>query len=370
MRVTDFDYLLPQDLIAQSPVLQRDASRLLVLDRATRLRHDSRFSDLQHWLRPGDLLVFNDSKVIPARLRGHKPDTQGQIEILLLEEAAPLEWWVLLRPGKRVRPGSPLQFGPDSTPLNATLLDKNAEGHCLLRFASEPVPFAERHGELPLPPYIERPAGPSSHLDQERYQTVYARHPGSVAAPTAGLHFTPELIQSLRQHGIQTAHLTLHVGAGTFLPVKVDLLADHQMHVERFSLSQPTADLINSTRSRGGRIIAVGTTTARVLESVARGKQDLYWGDSNDTPPDRPTPLPAVEAGRTRIFLHPPKPFLVVDGLVTNFHLPQSTLLMLVSAFAAPGQADAGRQLILDTYQHAIEARYRFFSYGDAMLLL
>jgi S-adenosylmethionine:tRNA ribosyltransferase-isomerase len=370
VQVADFDYHLPQELIAQVPAPQRSASRLLVLDRSSCHRHDSQFSDLHRWLRPGDLLVFNDSKVIPARIRGQKVGTSGQVEILLLEESAPLEWWTLLRPGKRVRPGSLLRLGPDSDFLDATLVAKNEEGHCLLRFAREPLPFADRHGELPLPPYIQRAAGPSSTEDSTRYQTVYARHPGSIAAPTAGLHFTRDHIQSLQALGIRTAHLTLHVGAGTFLPVKVDRIADHRMHEERFTLPQEAADAINQTRAAGNRIIAVGTTTARVLESVARGRSDPYWGDDSTDLYNPSKPVPVVEAGRTRIFLHPPKPFHLVNALLTNFHLPQSTLLMLVSAFAAPGETDAGRQLMLETYRHAIEARYRFFSYGDAMLIL
>jgi S-adenosylmethionine:tRNA ribosyltransferase-isomerase len=286
----------------------------------------------------------------------------GAVEILLLEESAPRIWWTLLRPGKRVRPGTRLHFGPPSAPLPATVLAKNEEGHCQLGFEGDVLDFAALHGELPLPPYIERPEGPTPDADRERYQTVYARNPGSVAAPTAGLHFTPRILHELQ---------ALHVGAGTFLPVKADRIADHRMHEERFSLPPETAAAINRSKAAGRRVIAIGTTTARVLESVARGFSGGMWGEVPDA--DAPAAfqaLPTVEAGRTRIFLHPPCRFRVLDGLLTNFHLPQSTLLMLVSAFAAPGEPDLGRRRMLETYQAAVEARFRFFSYGDAMLLL
>ncbi len=375
MLVSDFDFHLPPELIAQHPAPERDASRLLVFDRASGSRSFAHFGTLLDHLHPGDLLVFNDAKVIPARLRGRKVDGSGGIggvvEILLLEESAHRTWWTLLRPGKRVRPGTLLHFGPPSAPLPATVLAKNDEGHCQLRFEGDVLDFAALHGELPLPPYIQRPEGPTPEADRERYQTVYARNPGSVAAPTAGLHFTPRIFQELRARGVETAHLTLHVGAGTFLPVKADRLTDHRMHEERFSLPPETAAAINRTKDAGRRVISVGTTTARVLESVARGFHGGMWGDLPDADvPAAFSPLPSVEAGRTRIFLHPPCRFRVLDGLVTNFHLPQSTLLMLVSAFAAPGEPNLGRQRMLETYQAAVEARFRFFSYGDAMLLL
>ncbi len=369
--VSDFDFHLPAELIAQHPAPQRDASRLFIIDRQTDHRHHAPFTHLRQWLRPGDLLVFNDTKVIPARLRGQKVGSSGAVEILLLDEAEPQAWWTLLRPGKRVRPGSALQFGPSSSPLPATVLAKNEEGHCLLRFDGDVLRFAEEHGEIPLPPYIQRTPGPTSEADRERYQTVYARAAGSVAAPTAGLHFTEPLLKSLAADGIGIAHLTLHVGAGTFLPVKVDRLSDHRMHEERFALPAATAAAINQTKAAGRRVIAVGTTTARVLESVARGRQAEYWGDAEKTlAPAGFEPLPAVENGRTRIFLHPPCRFQVLDGLITNFHLPQSTLLMLVSAFAAPGEPEQGRHRMLAAYREAVAARYRFFSYGDAMLIL
>jgi S-adenosylmethionine:tRNA ribosyltransferase-isomerase len=368
--VSDFDFHLPPELIAQSPAPERDASRLLVLDRRGGSRQFDRFAQLGRWLRRGDLLVFNNSRVIPARLRGRKVVGSGAVEILLLDEPDPGEWWTLLRPGKRVRPGTELHFGPPESPLSATVVAKNDEGHCRIRFHGNVLTFADAHGELPLPPYIERPAGPTPEADRQRYQTVYADPAGSVAAPTAGLHFTRALLDQLAAEGIQQAHLTLHVGAGTFLPVKVDRVADHRMHAERFSLPAATAEAVNRAKAEGRRVIAVGTTTARVLESVARGESEGFWGEH--PLPDRTAshiPLPAVDHGRTRIFIHPPARFGVLDGLITNFHLPQSTLLMLVSAFAAPGEPDRGRDLILETYRAAVAERMRFFSYGDAMFI-
>lgn len=379
MLVSDFHFELPGDLIAQQPAPERDGSRLLVLHRQSGTRDFRNFPSIREYLSPGDLLVFNDARVIPARLRGHKVEGSGAVEILLLSEASPNRWWTLLRPGKRVRPGTQLAFGPPTAPLGAQVLEKNVEGHCLLHFNDNVLKFADLHGEIPLPPYIERANGPTAPADRERYQTVYAANPGSVAAPTAGLHFTRELIQGLHQAGIETATLTLHVGAGTFLPVKVDRVEEHRMHEERFTLPGPTAIAINRAKASGRRVIAIGTTTARVLESVARGESSGYWGEDPAAPctalphsdSTRPfSPLPAVEAGRTRIFLRPPCHFRVLDGLLTNFHLPQSTLLMLVSAFAAPGEPELGRQRILETYKAAVEARFRFFSYGDAMLML
>ena len=353
MRTADFDYSLPPDRIAQHPPATRTDSRLLVLPRPSGPTLATTFPHLADFLRPGDLIVRNNSRVIPARLRGRKVEGEGRIEILLLEPAPNGGWWVLLRPGKRVRPGSRLSFGPPSDALPAEVLEKNAEGHCRLVFAPEVdlLAFAGRHGEMPLPPYIARP-GPETE-DRERYQTVYAREPGSAAAPTAGLHFSAEFLRSLEAAGIQFADVTLHVGVGTFAPVKTEELSEHVMHEERFELPAATVAAIEDTRARKGRVLAVGTTTLRVLESVARQNGG------------RLTPGP----GRTRLFLHPPAEFQVVDALLTNFHLPRSTLLMLVSAFAAPGSL-AGRDLVLAAYQQAIDEGFRFFSYGDAMLLL
>jgi len=332
----------------------------MVLHRSTGEVVHRRFRDLASYLRAGDLLVLNDSRVIPARLRGFKPDTGGEIEILLLEEAAPLGWWVMLKPGKRVRPGSRIVFrepGGEPSSLTAEVTAKNTEGHCHLKFSgvTDLLAAAHRLGEMPLPPYISRAAPASGTDDRNRYQTVFARSDGSVAAPTAGLHFSEALLAQLRGQGVETRFVTLHVGAGTFAPVKADAIADHVMHEERFTLPPETADAVNRAKAGGRRVIAIGTTTVRVLEHVARS-----------SPPGRLLP----GSGRTRIFLHPPATFAVVDALLTNFHLPQSTLLMLVSAFAAPGEHPRGRDLALHAYAEAVRERYRFFSYGDAMLLL
>lgn len=359
MRTADFDYLLPPELIAQAPTPERDGSRLFHLDRATRRFHHRRFVELADQLAPGDRLVFNNSRVIPARLRGVKAETGGSFEILLLQENAPLDWWVLLKPGRRVRPDTRLHFlRPDGQPagLSARVREKNSEGHCRLEFAgtTDLLATAEEIGEVPLPPYIRRPAG-ESPADRARYQTVYAQNPGSVAAPTAGLHFCERTFKALESRGIGIDFVTLHVGAGTFLPVQVDDASQHVMHEERGELSAATAAALRRTRESGGRVIAVGTTTVRVLETAAREAGG----------PDR---LGAWR-GTTRLFLHPPGDFHLTDGLITNFHLPQSTLLMLVSAFAAPGRTD-GREWILEAYAEAVRERYRFFSYGDAMLLL
>ncbi len=357
MLTSDFHYDLPPELIAQMPTPERDRSRLMVLHRdGTPLEH-WQFRNLPQYLRPGDVLVLNNSRVIPARLRGRKAGTGGEIEVLLIEENGVNDWWVMLRPGKRVRPGTYIQFvdvsGAPST-FGACVVAKNDEGHCRLRFegGSNVGAALDRLGEVPLPPYIERLEGVRSE-DRERYQTVFARTAGSVAAPTAGLHFTEALIQALRAQRVIVCYVTLHVGLGTFAPVKASRVAEHVMHEERFELSEETARAVNAAKREGRRVIAVGTTSVRVVESAARET----GGDL----------LPV--AGRTRIFIHPPFKFNVVDGLVTNFHLPESTLLMLVSAFASPGRTQ-GRELVLSAYAEAARERYRFFSYGDAMLVL
>lgn len=357
MRTADFDYPLPPELIAQAPAPARDASRLLVLHRAESRTEHRQFSDLPDYLRAGDVLVLNNSRVLRARLRGHKPASGGQVELLLVEEVALNEWWTLLRPGKRVRVGAEIHLRTNTgaaSPLRAVVLEKNAEGHCRVRFHGTPNLLDELAtlGEIPLPPYIERRAGAD---DDARYQTVFAQPAGSVAAPTAGLHFTPQLLDTLRARGVEIHHVTLHVGLGTFAPVKAETLADHVMHEERFELPATTADAINAAKREARRVIAVGTTTVRVLESAASLSTFNFQ-------------LSALQS-RTRIFIHPPYQFRVVDALLTNFHLPQSTLLMLVSAFAAPGEL-RGRELILAAYAEAVRERYRFFSYGDAMLLL
>jgi S-adenosylmethionine:tRNA ribosyltransferase-isomerase len=356
MQTADFDYALPPELIAQHPAPKRDESRLLVLHRNENRIEHRWFPALLEFLRPNDVLVLNNSRVIPARLRGVNARTGGQFEILLLEENAPNDWWVMLRPGKRARIGTQIIFcdaGGKSADVRAVVVETNDEGHRRLRFSSTPDIRREldRLGEVPLPPYIQR----YSQLpdDKERYQTVFAKPDGSVAAPTAGLHFTPELLEQIRARGVQICFLTLHVGPGTFLPVKTESLAAHKMHEERFELSEEVAKLINAAKKSGHRVIATGTTTVRVLETVAAQHNEKL----------------AKTAGKTGIFIHPPFSFQVVDALLTNFHLPRSTLLMLVSAFAAPGER-RGREMILRTYAEAIRERYRFFSYGDAMLIL
>lgn len=362
MHRADFHYELPPELIAQTPASRREGSRLLVLHRADGRIEHRRFLDLPAYLRRGDLLVLNDSRVIPARLRGFKPRSGGEIEVLLVEENAVNDWWAMLRPGKRVRAGTKIEFvrvvegaklGANGE-LRATVLAKNAAGHCRLRFdgPADVREVLDSFGEVPLPPYIER-FGPPSAEDRERYQTVFAGPPGSVAAPTAGLHFTPELLAQVAAEGVEVRFVTLHVGLGTFAPVKTDRLEDHVMHEEVFELPAATAVAVNAAKREGRRVIAVGTTSVRVLESAAA---------------QSPGSLHAVH-DRTRLFLRPPQTFRVVDALLTNFHLPESTLLMLVSAFAAPGET-RGRDLVLAAYAEAVRERYRFFSYGDAMLLL
>jgi len=349
MLASDFDYSLPPELIAQTPAPQRDQSRLLVLDRAAGQITHRRFLDLPDYFRPGDLLVLNDSRVIPARLRARNRRTQGRFEVLLLEENAPNDWWAMMRPGKRAAPGASVQIldkAGQPSDFAATVREVNGEGHRRLEFSGPNNILTELDalGETPLPPYIERSAEQAA--DRDRYQTVYARVAGSVAAPTAGLHFTDELLNKIRARGTRVCCVTLHVGFGTFAPVKTDRLEDHLMHEERFALNAETADAMRETKRAGRRVVAAGTTTMRVLESATRAGQ-----------------------GRTRIFIHPPYDFKAVDALVTNFHLPRSTLLMLAAAFAAPGQT-RGRDLMLRAYQEAVALRYRFFSYGDAMLIL
>jgi len=353
----DFDFALPPELIAQTPAAARDGSRLLVLHRRDGRTEHRQFRDALDFLRAGDVLVLNNSRVLRARLRGHKPASGGQVELLLVEEAAPNEWWSLLPPCKRVRAGTEIHLVTNAggaSPVRAVVLEKNVEGHCRVRFTGTAniLDELETHGEIPLPPYIERAAGAE---DDARYQTVFAQPAGSVAAPTAGLHFTPQLLNQLRARGVHIHFVTLHVGLGTFAPVKTENLADHIMHEERFELPTATADAVNAAKREGRRVIAIGTTTVRVLESAAA----LSTLNSQ---------LSTLRS-RTRIFIHPPFTFRVVDTLLTNFHLPQSTLLMLVSAFAAPGEL-RGRELMLATYAEAVRERYRFFSYGDAMLIL
>jgi len=356
--VTDFDYFLPPGLIAQHPMPERDQSRLMILDRAEGKSNHRHFPDMLDCLRPGDVLVLNDSKVIPARLRALNSRSGGEFEVLLLEENAPNDWWTLMRPGKRAQPGLRIIFknrSGEPTGVRATVTETNSEGHRRLRFdgTADIAKDLDALGEVPLPPYVKRDAADNLRDDVDRYQTVYARANGSVGAPTAGLHFTEKLLDQTHARGVQVCYVTLHVGLGTFAPVKTATLAGHVMHEERFVIEDPTARLVNQARPEGRRVIAVGTTTVRVLESVAAAHQGRL--------------VPG--AGRTRIFIHPPFRFRLVDALLTNFHLPRSTLLMLVSAFAAPGEM-RGRDIILGAYAEAVRQRYRFFSYGDAMLII
>jgi S-adenosylmethionine:tRNA ribosyltransferase-isomerase len=367
MRTADFDFSLPPELIAQTPAPRRDQSRLLVLERSSGQIAHRQFGDLLEYLRAGDVLVLNNSRVIPARLRGRNARTGGQFELLLLEQMLCNDWWAMLRPGKRAPVGTQIVISDAQgrpTSIVATVLDSNAEGHRRLSFAgvTDIAALLEELGEIPLPPYIRRPA--TSQEDRERYQTVFAQPPGSIAAPTAGLHFTEAFLDNIRSRGVKICFVTLHVGLGTFAPVKEKSLAAHTMHEERFEVSEETATIINRAKNEGRRIIAVGTTSLRVLESVANS----YRSESKKGQVASP-PVLVPHSGKTRIFIHPPYEFKLADALVTNFHLPCSTLLMLVSAFAAPNQT-RGRDLILAAYAEAIRARYRFFSYGDAMLIV
>ena len=355
MRTADFDYFLPPELIAQMPVAERDQSRLLVMDRKAHQLEHRHFFDLLAYLRADDVIVLNNSRVIPARLRGVNAKSGGLFEILLVQECGTNDWWVMLRPGKRAQIGTQinlLTLTQNKSEIFAIVEEVNAEGHRRVRFHGTKNIFneLERLGEIPLPPYIDRSERLDS--DRERYQTVYAQAAGSVAAPTAGLHFTPKLLEEIKRRGTEIHYVTLHVGLGTFAPVKAETLSDHVMHEERFELSAETARAINQAKSNRRRVVAVGTTAVRVLESVAEKNSGTL-----------------VECrGQTKIFIHPPYKFKIVDALVTNFHLPCSTLLMLVSAFASPGETE-GREKLLAAYKKAIEERYRFFSYGDAMLL-
>jgi S-adenosylmethionine:tRNA ribosyltransferase-isomerase len=355
-QTADFDFTLPESLIAQAPAEQRDHSRLLVLLRNPLSIEHRRFRELPDYLEPGDVLLLNDSRVIPARLRGINARTGGEFEVLLLEENAANDWWAMMKPGKRARTGTEILFGQKgkmSPGLRATVIEINDEGHRRLSFDGANVREELWNlGEVPLPPYIHRIAG-ANEADRQRYQTVYAQAKGSVAAPTAGLHFTEETLQKIRARGVDVNFLTLHVGLGTFAPVKSQSISQHKMHEERYSLGAAAANAITRAKCAGKRVVAVGTTSVRVLESVAAKNEGHIIADS----------------GKTNIFIYPPYDFKVVDALLTNFHLPRSTLLMLVSAFAAPSQTK-GREAILQAYAEAIREQYRFFSYGDAMLLL
>ncbi len=358
MRTEEFDFTLPPELIAQEPARERDQSRLLVLHRDTGKIGHRCLRDIVQFIRAGDVLVFNDSRVIPARLRGVNAKTGGKFEILLLEENEKNDWWALVRPAKRARVRTEivvLDHQRQPSEVRAITVETNEEGHRRFRFQNtqDISTELERLGETPLPPYIGREDSRQSNQDRKRYQTVFAQHAGSVAAPTAGLHFTEALLERIRSRGTTICFVTLHVGLGTFAPVKSETISAHRMHEERYRLSEDTARIVSVAKAAGRRIVAVGTTTMRVLESIAMENKGVL----------------VPRAGRTKIFIHPPFTFKIVDALLTNFHLPRSTLLMLVSAFAAPGKIN-GRELVLAAYAEAIRERYRFFSYGDAMLLL
>jgi S-adenosylmethionine:tRNA ribosyltransferase-isomerase len=381
--VSDFHFDLPEDLIAQSPPAVRGTSRMMHLDRATGILTDDNFASLPHYLREGDLFILNDSRVIPARLfatrarsphtQASSPDPTGRIEVLLTQQVPGEEnvWTALVRPSRKIQPGEHLNF-PDPTTgeivLEAEVLKAEEFGERTLRFAPASEPFLkilDRIGHMPLPPYIHRD---DAHEDRTRYQTVYASQPGSAAAPTAGLHFTPEVLAALRAKGVQIESLTLHVGLGTFQPVRAERVEDIRLHAEHYTLPAATAAAINSALSDKRRIIAAGTTTTRTLEHCATlgdGLGDPGLASENWVPQLHP------HSGQTSIFISPGHEFRIVSGLLTNFHLPQSTLLMLVSAFAAQTRTpEVGRELVLAAYRHAVEQRYRFFSYGDCMLLL
>ena len=356
MQTAEFNFALPPELIAQQPMPKRDESRLLVLHRGDGHVEHRKFRDLLDYVRAGDVLVLNNSRVIPARLRGVNAKSGGKFEIFLLEENSLNDWWCLMRPGRNARLGTKIilcDAQGQPAKIVATVAEVNDEGHRRLKFFGTPDIGGELDsiGEIPLPPYIERHHQISA--DKDRYQTVFAQPAGSVAAPTAGLHFTAALLDEIRAGGVDICFVTLHVGLGTFQPVKAETLAAHKMHEERFEVGEATVRAVNDAKSAGRRVIAVGTTSVRVLESLAaQNSGKLNAGN-----------------GKTRIFIHPPGAFKIVDALLTNFHLPCSTLLMLVSAFAAPGET-RGREMVLAAYAEAIRERYRFFSYGDAMLIL
>ena len=340
MKTHDFWYDLPEELIAQTPLQQRDSSRLLALDRATGEMAHKHFYDIIDYLQPGDCLVMNDSRVLPARLLGHRP-TGGAVEVLLLRDLGDKKWECLCKPGRKMQVGHQVVFGDGE--LTATVREVKEDGNRVVEFHYEGIflEVLERLGKMPLPPYIK-----AELADQERYQTVYSREVGSAAAPTAGLHFTKELLEKIRQKGVKTAFVTLHVGLGTFRPVKAEEISQHHMHSELCMIGEETAKILNETKQNGGRVICVGTTSCRTLESLV-----------NDDGTFEP------KSKWTEIFIFPGYTFKAMDGLITNFHLPESTLVMLVSAFA-------GRENVLRAYEEAVKERYRFFSFGDAMCIL
>lgn len=341
LKKSDFYYDLPQELIAQDPLLDRSSSRLLSLDKKTGKTGHHSFKEIPQFLKPGDCLVLNNTKVIPARLIGHKEETGAAIEVLLLKRKDKDKWETLVKPGKKARPGADIVFGGGL--LRGRVLDVLEEGNRLIAFSYEGIfeEVLDKLGEMPLPPYITHKLA-----DKNRYQTVYAKYEGSAAAPTAGLHFTPELLAGIEEAGVKTAYITLHVGLGTFRPVKEENVLDHHMHSESYEITPEAASVINETKKKGGRVICVGTTSCRTIESCADENGIVHPG-----------------SGNTEIFIYPGYDFKVMDGLITNFHLPESTLIMLVSALA-------GREHVLNAYKEAVAEKYRFFSFGDAMLIL
>ncbi|AXQ78285.1 tRNA preQ1(34) S-adenosylmethionine ribosyltransferase-isomerase QueA [Streptococcus chenjunshii] len=341
MKTDSFDFNLPEELIAQTPLEKRDSSKLLVIDRNTHKMLDSHFDHIIDELNPGDALVMNDTRVLPARLHGEKKETHGHVELLLLKNIQGDQWEVLAKPAKRLKTGSQISFGDGR--LTAIVVKELPEGGRLVEFSYKGIflEVLESLGEMPLPPYIHEKLA-----DRDRYQTVYAKENGSAAAPTAGLHFTPELLQKIKDKGVKLVYLTLHVGLGTFRPVAADDIKEHKMHSEFYTLSETAAQTLRDVKTEGGRIVAVGTTSIRTLETIGRKFQGQIQADS----------------GWTDIFIKPGYHFQIVDAFSTNFHLPKSTLIMLVSAFA-------GQEFVLEAYQHAIEENYRFFSFGDAMFV-
>ncbi len=341
MKTSDFYFDLPQELIAQDPLEDRSSSRLLVLDRETGKTEHHIFKDVIDYLNPGDCLVVNNTKVIPARLFGSKEGTEAKIEILLLKRKENDVWETLVKPGKKAKPGTRISFGDGL--LTGEVIDVVEEGNRLIKFTYDGIfeEILDQLGQMPLPPYITHQL-----KDKNRYQTVYAKHDGSAAAPTAGLHFTPELLEAIKAKGVNIAHVTLHVGLGTFRPVKVEDVTNHHMHSEFYIVEEDQAKLINETKQRGGKIVSVGTTSCRTLESATDEQGVLHAG-----------------SGWTDIFIYPGYKFKMIDRLITNFHLPESTLLMLVSALA-------GKDKIMAAYEEAVKERYRFFSFGDAMIIL
>ena len=340
MKTHDFWYDLPEELIAQTPLQKRDSSRLLVMDRKNGEVNHRHFYDVLEYLSPGDCLVMNDSRVLPARLLGHRP-TGGAVELLLLRDLGNKQWECLAKPGRKLQAGQEVLFGDGS--LTATVVSVKDDGNRIVEFHYEGIflEVLERLGKMPLPPYIREEL-----QDQERYQTVYSKQVGSAAAPTAGLHFTNELLEKIRQKGVKTAFVTLHVGLGTFRPVKAETIAEHHMHSELCMISEETAQILNETKAAGGRVICVGTTSCRTLESLVKADGTFE-----------------AASKWTEIFIFPGYQFQAMDGLITNFHLPESTLVMLVSAFA-------GRDHVLSAYEQAVREKYRFFSFGDAMLII